>query len=47
MGCTSNSNESEAEWRAKTERYEANFLHCIGWKDGEYIAKYTTIQKKI
>lgn len=45
MGCGSSKIETEEEWRAKTERYEANFLSKIGWKKNEYVAKYTTIQK--
>ena len=44
MGC-SESKLTEEQWRAKTEQYEANFLQTIGWKKGEYVAKYTTIQK--
>lgn len=47
MGCSSNSaaNETEDQWRTRTEGYEANLLNCLGWKQGEYIAKYTVIQK--
>ena len=44
MGC-SESKETESQWRTKTEQYEANFLSTLGWKPGEYTAKYTTITK--
>jgi len=42
MGCTA-SVETAENWRTRTELLEAEVMKCIGWKEGEYIAKYTNI----
>ena len=45
MGCcTSTSKETFEEWTERTERLEANVLREIGFKDDEYVAKYTQIE---
>ena len=42
MGCAG-SQQTFEDWEIETERLEADVLRASGWKDEEYIAKYTNI----
>lgn len=44
MGCGSSSVETLETWTEKVEKLEANFFRELGWKDDEYVAKYTMIE---
>jgi hypothetical protein len=42
MGCTGSS-ETYENWTMKVENLEKKCLESQGWKEGEYVAKYTNI----
>ena len=42
MGC-SQSKETFEDWTIKVEHLEANVLAELGWKEGEFVVKYTII----
>ena len=43
MGCTGSS-ETYENWTMKVEDLEKKCLESQGWKEGEYVAKYTNIE---